>query len=199
MLLRSLEAAHCGTENVLLSAMQCYLRAAGDDEWAGEKAHVYGSSLSNQRIEAWWSFLRRTRSGWWIDFFQNMAQKGLLELGNTYHMEALWFCFNMLLQKDLTKVKDHWNSHYIRRSQHETVSGVPDILFFLPEYYVGENCLIEISADKLSEMEERIDPCICEDIYKEYFDYVLENKNLAYPEDINEGFEIFQHLINVLQ
>ena len=72
-------------------------------------------------------------------------------------------------------------------------------MFFLPEYYGGENCLIEISADKLSEMEERIDPCICEDIYKEYFDYVLENKNLAYPEDINEGFEIFQHLINVPQ
>ena len=27
-----------------MSAMQCYLRAEGTDDWAGEKAHVYGSS-----------------------------------------------------------------------------------------------------------------------------------------------------------
>ena len=79
----------CETENVLVAAMQCYLRADGLDESAGEKSHIYGSSPANQRIEAWWSFLRRNRSGWWIDFFQDMCQRGILELGNTYHMECL--------------------------------------------------------------------------------------------------------------
>ena len=155
----------CGTENVIMSAMQCYLRAEGTDDWAGEKAHVYGSSPANQRIEAWWSFLRRNRSGWWIDFFQDMSNHGLLEVGNMYHMEALWYCFNKLLQEDLTMVKEHWNSHYIRKSQHETVSGIPDILYFLPEYYGGENCLMDISAAKFNELEESLNQSINDDIY----------------------------------
>ena len=189
----------CGTENVLLPAMQCYLRADGTDERAGEKAHVYGSSPANQRIEAWWSFLRRSRSGWWIDFFQDMSQQGLLEIGNAYHMEALWYCISKLLQEDLTQVKDHWNSHYIRKSHHETVSGIPDILYFLPEYYGGENCLMDISAVKLSEMEERTNSNTDEDNYKEYFDYVLESKGWLYPEDIQEGFQMFLHLVNIPQ
>lgn len=189
----------CGTENVLLSAMQCYLRADGNDEWAGEKAHVYGSSPANQRIEAWWSFLRRSRSGWWIDFFQDMLQQGILETGNTYHIESMWYCFNTLLQEDLTKVREHWNSHYVRRSQHETVSGIPDILYFLPEYYGGENCLMEISAAKLTEMEERINQNIDDNVYKEYFDYVLESNGWLYPDNMAEAFELHQKFVNIPQ
>lgn len=187
----------CGTENVLLCAMQCYLRADGNDDCAGEKAHVYGSSPANQRIEAWWSYLRRNRSGWWIDFFQDMLQHGILEIGNTLHMEALWFCFNQILQDDLCKVKDHWNSHYIRKSHNETMSGIPDILYFLPEYYGGVECLMEISHAKLIEMEEKINTRIFENLYKDYFEYVLETSGLFYPESIAEAFEMFHFLINI--
>ena len=62
----------CGTENVLVAAMQCYLRADGLDDWAGKKSYVYGCSPANQ-IEAWRSFLRQNHSGWWIDLFQDMC------------------------------------------------------------------------------------------------------------------------------
>lgn len=189
----------CGTENVLMSGMQCYLRANGTDHWAGDKAHVYGSSPANQRIEAWWSFLRRNRSGWWIDLFQDMSQSGILEMGNTFHMEALWYCYNRLLQEDLCRVQDHWNSHYIRHSQHETVSGIPDILYFLPEYYGGENCLMEVSDMKLNEMEESIHENVDENFYKEYFDYVIEIKGWFYPGNEAEAFEMYQNLINLPQ
>ena len=116
-----------------------------------------------------------------------------------YHMEALWYCFNQLLQEDLTMVKEHWNSHYIRKSQHETVSGIPDILYFLPEYYGGENCLMDISAAKFNELEESLNQSINDDIYKEYFDYVLENNGWFYPDDVPEGFEMFQLLLNIPQ
>ena len=47
-----------GTENVM-AGMQCYFRSNGADEFAGVKAHRYGSSPANQRIECWWSFLRK--------------------------------------------------------------------------------------------------------------------------------------------
>ena len=116
-----------------------------------------------------------------------------------YHMEALWYCFNKLLQEDLTMVKEHWNSHYIRKLQHETVSGIPDILYFLPEYHGGENCLMDISAAKFNELEESLNQSINDDIYKEYFDYVLESNGWFYPDDVPEGFEMFQLLLNIPQ
>lgn len=189
----------CGTENVVLSAMQCYLRADGIDQWAGDKAHVYGSSPANQRIEAWWSFLRRSRSSWWIDLFQDMSQSGVLEMGNTYHMEALWYCYHKLLEEDLYRVKEHWNSHYIRKSQHETIRGIPDILFFLPEYYGGENCLMKVSDARLNEMEQNISETVNDNIYKEYFDYVIDAKSWFYPDNNAGAFDLYENLINLPQ
>ena len=52
----------CGSENVLVAAMQFYFQADGDDEFAGSNAHQYGFCPSNQRIEGWWSFFRQSRS-----------------------------------------------------------------------------------------------------------------------------------------
>lgn len=62
----------CGTEKVVLAAMQCYFRKAGNDEFAAEKAHQYGSSPSNQRIEGWWSSFAQSRANWWINFFKHV-------------------------------------------------------------------------------------------------------------------------------
>ena len=103
--------------------MQCYFRKAGYDEFAAEKAHQYGSSLSNQGIEGWWSSFAQSRANWWINFFKHMCESRVLELGNVFHMECLWFCFSKVIQNELDKVRDHWNSHYIRRSRHNTVAG----------------------------------------------------------------------------
>ncbi|PFX14985.1 hypothetical protein AWC38_SpisGene20822 [Stylophora pistillata] len=139
----------CGTENGVIAGMQCYFRADGIDEFAGEKSHQYGSSPSNQRIEGWWSFFRRNRSSWWIDFFKDMVQSGILELGNTFDMECLWFCFSKVLEKELENVKDHWNTHYIRKSRHDTVAGVPDILYFLPENSGLMDCMVPVPTEKL--------------------------------------------------
>ena len=87
----------CGTENGVMAAMQCSFRQDGIDEFSSEKAHKYGSSPANQQIEGWWSFFRRGRAGLWIDFFKDMAESGLLDIGNTLHMECLWFCFEPVL------------------------------------------------------------------------------------------------------
>ena len=91
----------CGTENGLMATMQCLLRAGGEDELVGEKSHRYGPSTSNQRIESFWSQLRKGCATWWMNFFKDLSDRGILNLGNTIHMEALWFCFNQLLQQDL--------------------------------------------------------------------------------------------------
>ena len=43
-----------------------------------------------------------------------MSESGLLNLGDSFHLECLWFCFAKVIQADLDKVKDHCNSHHIR-------------------------------------------------------------------------------------
>lgn len=51
----------CGTENGLMAALHCSLRSVHSDEFAGARSHMYGTSLSNQRIESWWSSFRKQR------------------------------------------------------------------------------------------------------------------------------------------
>lgn len=51
----------CGTENGTLAAIQCTLRHHHTDYYAGSRSHMYGTSVSNQRIESWWSSFRKLR------------------------------------------------------------------------------------------------------------------------------------------
>ena len=63
--------ADMGTENVSVAAIQRFFRRADDDGFAGEKSFLYGKSVSNQRIEAWWSILRRSCTNWWIKYMKD--------------------------------------------------------------------------------------------------------------------------------
>lgn len=79
-----------GTENTVMAAMQCYFRCDGQDERPGINAHIYGSSHSNQRIEAWWSYLRKARTNWWINFFKDLVDTDELNTADNLKMECLW-------------------------------------------------------------------------------------------------------------
>jgi len=39
---------------------------------AGDDSFFYGKSVSNQRIEAWWSILGKDCTSWWIDVFKDL-------------------------------------------------------------------------------------------------------------------------------
>lgn len=142
----------CGTENGSMAAMQCYFRRDGQHELSGMKAHRYGSSPSNQRIECWWSFYRQGRASWWIDLFKDRANTVLLDLENTLHTECLWFCFHGLPQ-DLDEVRLYWNTHKIRPSRYGTVPGLTDVLYYLPENSGAQQCKVPLSREKIHEME----------------------------------------------
>ena len=109
-----------------------------------QKRTSMGHCPSNQRVEGGCSFFRRSNSGWWINLIKDMCNSGFLELGNEFQMHCLWFCYSKLIQDELDKVKDQWNSHYIRRSRHDTVPGVPDILYDLPEQTGCLHCLFPV-------------------------------------------------------
>ena len=97
-----------------------------------QKAHIYGTSTANQRIECWWSNCKKSFSAWVIEYFRHMCDDDILNIGNTIHLECIWFVYADFLQSQLDEAVHEWNTHYIRRSRHDTVTGIPDVLFHVP-------------------------------------------------------------------
>ena len=75
-----------------------------------------------------------------------------MDFEKTLHKECIWFCFQGVLQASLNKMKEYWNTHYIRSSRHDTIPGIPDILYYLPERSRGMNCLVPVSDEKMNEI-----------------------------------------------
>ena len=61
-----------GTENLTVDGIQRFLRRHSTNALSGTESFMYGRSVANQRIEAWWSLLRESESGWWINVFRGL-------------------------------------------------------------------------------------------------------------------------------
>ena len=180
--------------------MQSILRSDGTDKYSGENSHRFVESKRNQRIEAWWSFYRRNRSTWWINFFKDLVERGIFLYGNEYHKEYLWFCFSQLLQEDLQLVKAHWNTHYILQSRFNTVAGIPDVLYYLPELSGHSEHLVELEQSEMNKMEEhciRLNEEDEENVYHSYSKYVLNTEGLSMPSTWQQALKLYECLITV--
>ncbi len=124
-----------GTENCRVAAIQRIFRHDSGDSWAGVKSFLYGKSVSNQRIEAWWGQLRKGASDWWIRHFKDLRDRGLYCDANVVHVECLLFCYMAVLREELQKVTRLWNLHRIRPSTRNRTSppGRPYLLYHQPE------------------------------------------------------------------
>ena len=83
------------------------------------------------------------------------------------------------------------------QSPHETVAGIPDILYFLPEHNGVTNCLKEVPEAKMIELENSLDVNRDKNIYQEYFEYVIDTKGWFYPCNADEAFQMFQQLTHL--
>ena len=84
-----------GTENVHVVDMHSFLL-----EHNGEiprNAVIRGSSNHNQRIEAWWSFLRKSMSQFWMNLFQSLKENALF-CGDPLDHNLIQFCFSKIIQ-----------------------------------------------------------------------------------------------------
>lgn len=181
-----------GTENGLAASMQCYFRENAD-------AHRYVPSPRNQRIESWWSFFCRNRIRWWINFFKDLESQGVIDTACELSKECMWFCFSGLLQSECDHVKEKWNTHYIRKSRHDTVSGRPDSLFFLPELHGGrDNLLLKVSSSEVNFISQQYLTSKDDDNeYQEYFRYLKETLDLTEPNTWEEALEMYNNFYRI--
>jgi len=163
------------TENLLAASLQCFFRE-------DEKAHRFVPSPRNQRIEAWWSHFSKSRASWWRNFFKDLESIGTIDLSREESKECLWFCFSSLLQTDFNHVKEHWNSHRIRKSRFETTSGIPDCLYSIPHLSNGVTGLKQlVSVNEIEHAFGSINIKEEDNITQEYFTYAQNELNISNP------------------
>lgn len=104
-----------------------------------------------------------------------MADAGDLNLTNPLMKECLWFSFANVLQIRLDEVKNNWNTHYIRKSRFETVSGRPDSLYTIPEFHGGvDGLIVPVQSAALDYAYSHLVEVSNDQMdYHEYFQYVM--------------------------
>ena len=89
--------ADMGTENCRVALLQQFMRRDGTDSWSGESSFLYGKSTANQRIESFWSILRKQHCQFWISQFKQLKEDGYFT-GTDIDKELIRFCFLQLIQ-----------------------------------------------------------------------------------------------------
>ena len=174
-----------GTENGTMAGIHSFFRNDPD-------SHRFVPSPRNQRIECWWSFLRRSNASWWMNHFKDLCDDGIVDLNVQMEKELLWFCYAEVLQRNLDEVKNHWNSHYIRPSRHETVPGRPDSLYYLPESHNAMPNLLETVPDnEMNYAKEHLVEYEYANDYEDYFRYIIHHYGLQKPAEWRDAFQFF--------
>ena len=112
-------------ENVFIAGFQRFLRRNHEDDLAGHSSFLFGKSIVNQRIEAFWSQFRRSCADWWIQFFKGLILNGVHNNTDFLQAQCFTFAFSPVIQEELENIKDNWNSHRIRKSLQPFNEGRP--------------------------------------------------------------------------
>lgn len=183
----------CGTENGTMAAIQCTLRSLHLDYYAGSASHMYGPSISNQRIESWWSSFRKGRAQFWIDLFGDLQDAGHFNGSHELHC-LLRFSFNNVLQKDLDECTELWNLHRIRPSRLAICpGGVPTELYSLPHRFGSRDCGFRVEEEELltfSGLGDTVVSCGDTEI-QAYVEHIMEQNNLQSPDNWESALQLY--------
>ena len=97
--------------------------------------------------------------------------------------------------------------HYIRRSRNDTVSGIPDELYYLPHTRGFKDCGSEVSADDIDNKLNQRDIYVQAELAKEvdeellgYFKYVVREEGLTHPpEDWRQAKDMYEKLVQLAE
>ena len=159
-----------GTEHSIIEPMYIYLSSLDSNREESDvlKSFKIISSPKNQRIEAYWSCLRRDKIGWWKEFFEDLNDLGFFDPSDEAVLECMRFCFMALIREDLSSIKSDWNVHIISRSRNGGPRGRPDTMFNLPHCDNSENYLTEVDNEETSALYAALDSP--QEDYSEFFD-----------------------------
>ena len=107
--------------------------------------------------------------------------------------------FATTLQKELDDIVEHWNTHRIRKSRRNTISGRPDSIFYLPEQFGGTDMKLIVPERQISDVVQ--DVVINEEgnEYTDYFEYVRSHLSLEMPTSWETSLELFQKIMRISQ
>lgn len=195
----------CGTENCYVDAIQRFFREGHGDVFAGDNSFMYGRSVSNQRIEAWWSILRRMNTDFWINYFKDLREIGLYGDDNILHVQCLKFCFMPLIREELHRVAELWNLHRIRpqSSNRDSPAGRPEILYFLPELNGKVSYIHDVTLDDIEVAEEM---CCAQntvddsfELFEELAEMIMVDEDLQSPSNPDEALELYINLLDYIE
>ena len=133
---------------------------------------------------------------WWRHFFSNLESTGSLNLCDELEKECIWYTFSGLIQQELDDILEHWNTHRIRKSRHNTVAGRPDVIFFDPESYGGSDMKVQVEIRQMNQAIENINEPDEDNDYTEYFDYVMRELSLDSPTSWEVALELYRNLLS---
>lgn len=72
-------------------------------------------------------------------------------------------------------------------------------MYFLPEYHGHKECLVSVSEQLSEDMEVhwKTTEEMEDNIYLEYFDYILETTSRVYPSNPGEALRLYKHIIEL--
>ena len=188
-----------GTEKTIICGTQHFLRRNAENLISNKNSFVYGSSTRNQRIECWWSILRRSRLNWWIIFFKDMSAENIVDASLTYHVEFLRFCFLGILQEELDETGRLWINHFVRKSRNaECPGGPPDVFLYTPSLVGGRNCRSHFVE---AEVNLALPCCEAPELFGSSDDIVhfaaliMNKRNITMPKTPHQAKELFITLL----
>lgn len=86
-----------GTENLHIEYIQKFLQSRNVEDQVGLPPFIYGTSQHNQRIESWWSILRKEHAQFWMNLFESLKDEDKFN-GTFVDKSLIQFCFLNLIQ-----------------------------------------------------------------------------------------------------
>jgi hypothetical protein len=143
-----------GTENIHAASI---MMAIG-----GRKAHIFGTSTRNTRIESFWGRLRMNLGMQkWITFFETITSKEggddkIYDEKDPYHTLIAHFVFGDLINFDLNCAMNTWNVHRIRSNKKiDFKGGAPNTMYRYPEKYGWKDWGVAVPQNLRAVAEEK--------------------------------------------
>ena len=196
-----------GTENGRVRLFQIALRLNHNDSLSGYRSFRYGRSTANQRVECFWSQLRRMVTHFWINFFKDMRDDGVFDNSDPVQVECMRFCFTRVLQADFDRAVELWNNHRIRpQNNRECPSGKPNMMYFLPQRFgttdqskpllFGENEMDEAAIQYCEEYP----PYGCSNDFVNVVELIIGSniENCEMPTTANQALYLYTSLMELI-